>query len=91
MAQEYGDDLITITDEDGMEYELEILCSMEYNNETYLALVPSNSADDEEIEVSILKVVNENDEDMLVAVENQEELEAVYSAIMDKLYEEDEA
>lgn len=90
MAQEFGDDLITITDEDGVDYELEILCSMDYNNETYLALVPTNSDEETELEVSILKVINENDEDLLVAVENQEELEAVYSAIMDKLYEEEE-
>ncbi len=89
MAQEFGDDLITITDEDGVDYELEVLCSLDYNNETYLALVPSGSEEDTELEVSILKVINENDEDLLVAVENQEELEAVYSAMMDMLYEEE--
>lgn len=91
MAQEFGDDLITITDEDGVEYELEVLCSMEYNNETYLALVPTGSEEETELEVSILKAINEDGDDMLVAVENQEELEAVYSAMMDMLYEEEES
>ena len=47
MADEYGSDFMTIVDEDGTEYELEILTTLEYNGCTYLAVT---AADDEEAE-----------------------------------------
>ena len=88
---EYGSDFITITDEDGKEYELEVLSTLEYNGETYLAVVPAAESQDElELEVSILKSVEEDGEQLLCGIEDEEELEAVYSLMMDSLYEEDE-
>ena len=89
MANEYGSDFMTIIDEDGTEYELEVLSTLEYNGETYLAVTPATD-EDVELEVSILKSVEEDGEPILCAIENEEELEAVYSLIMDQLYEEDE-
>ena len=41
MSNEYGSDFITIQDEDGAEYVLEILSTLEYNGFTYLAVVPA--------------------------------------------------
>ncbi len=90
MSNEYGSDFMTIVDEDGTEFELEILSTLEYNGQTYLAVTPANMEDDEDIEVSILKSVEENGEPILCAIEDEEELEAVYSLIMDELYEENE-
>lgn len=89
MADEYGSDFITIVDEDGTEFELEVLSSIEYNGETYLAVTLAGS-EDEDLEVSILKSVEEDGEPILCAVEDEAELEAVYNLIMDQLYEEDE-
>lgn len=90
MADNYGSDFITIVDEDGTEYELEVLSTLEYNGETYLAVVPAGAGDEEELEVSILKNVEEDGETILSAIEDEAELEAVYDLIMDSLYEEDE-
>lgn len=92
MADEYGSDFMTIMDEDGTEFELEILASLEYNGFTYLAVIPAVDADEEaDLEVSILKSVEEEDgESTLCAIEDQQELETVYQLIMDQLYEEDE-
>ena len=90
MSNEYGSDFMTIVDEDGTEYELEILSTLEYNGETYLAVTPATDDDTQELEVSILKSVDEDGEPILCAIEDEEELEAVYSLIMDQLYEEDE-
>ena len=88
---QYGSDFITIVDEDGTEYELEVLSSLEYNGETYLAVIPAGDTQDEfQLEVSILKSVDEDGESILCAVEDQQELQAVYDLIMDSLYEEDE-
>ena len=58
----------------------------------YLALVPAGSGDDEaeDLEVSILKSVEENGEEFLEAIEDDAELEAVYSALMDLIYEDEE-
>lgn len=87
MADEYGSDFITIVDEDGTEFELEVLTSVEYNGETYLAVTLAVS-EDADLEVSILKSVEEDGEPILCAVEDEAEAEAVYNLIMDQLYEE---
>ena len=86
----YGSDFITISDDDGKDYELEVLSTLEYNGETYLAVVPAEESQDElELEVSILKSVEEEGEPYLCAIEDEAELEAVYSLLMGSLYEED--
>ena len=90
MSDEFGSDFITIVDEDGTEYELEVLTSLEYNGETYLAGIPAVDADEEAVlEFSILKSVEVDGESILCAIEDAEELEAVHSLMMDSLYEEE--
>lgn len=82
---------MTIVDDDGTEYELEVLSTLEYNGFTYLAVVPAVDADEDvDLEVSILKSVPEGDEDILCAIEDEQELQTVYQLIMEQLYEEDE-
>ena len=88
---QYGSDFLTIVDDDGNEFELEVLSTLEYNGNTYLAVIPAaESAETLELEVSILKSTEEDGEAILSVIEDQEELEAVYDLIMDSLYEEDE-
>lgn len=88
---QYGSDFITITDEDGQEYELEVLSTLEYNGETYLAVVPAGESLDElQLEVSILKSVEEDGESILCTIDDEQELEAVYDLLMDSLFEQDE-
>ena len=89
MADEYGSDFITIVDEDGTEFELEVLYSIEYNGDTYLAVTLAGS-EDEDLQVSILKSVEEDGEPILCAVEDEIELETVYNLIMAELYEEED-
>ena len=92
MAEEYGSDFITIVDEDGTEFELEVLTTIEYNGITYLAVTPATDEKEEDLEISILKSVEEEGEEepLLCAIEDDNELEAVYNLIMEQLYEEDE-
>ena len=92
MENQFGSDYMTIVDEDGQEFELEVLSSLEWNGATYLAVIPAGSDEDEEsLEVSILKSVDEDGEAILCAIEDEEELQSVYDLIMDELYaEEDE-
>ena len=88
---QYGSDFITIVDDDGNEYELEVLSELEYDGSTYLAVIPAGESEEElQLEVSILKSTEEDGENILSAIEDEEELQAVYDLIMDSLYEEDE-
>ncbi|MGM9604568.1 MAG: DUF1292 domain-containing protein [Faecousia sp.] len=90
MADEYGSDFITIVDEDGTEYELEVLTTVEYNGESYLAVIPAPEGEEESsMEISILKSTDEDGEPLLCAIEDETELQAVYDLIMDSLYEEE--
>lgn len=89
--EDFGSDFITITDEDGVEYELEILSELEYEGKTYIAVIPAGADEEEgELEVSILRSDEEDGESILSAITDQEELEAVYSLMMEQLYEDDE-
>lgn len=92
MSEEFafGPDLVTLTDEDGQEYELEILSTVEYNGTVYYALTPADADEDEELEVNILKAVEEDGEEILVAVEDEDELETVYAMLLEAAYEETE-
>lgn len=93
MEDQYGSDFITIVDEDGTEYELEVLSTLEYNGETYMAVVPASTGEEGEelqLEVSILKSTEEDGEPLLTAIEDEDELKAVYDLIMDELYEDEE-
>lgn len=90
MSELFGDDYITITDEDGVEYELEVLCSVEYQGCTYLGVCPAETEEDAELEVSVLKVVMEDGEEILEAVTDEEELAAVYELLLDEYEEESE-
>lgn len=91
MADEYGSDFITIVDEDGTEYELEVLNTVEYNGVSYLAVIPADNGEaDADLEISILKSIEEDGEPLLCAIEDEEELQAVYELVMDSLYEEED-
>ena len=91
MEDQYGSDFMTIVDEDGTEFELEVLSTLEYNGASYLAVVPAGESLEElELEVSILKSVEEDGESVLSIIEDEQELQTVYDLIMDSLYEEEE-
>ena len=93
MMDDFGSDFLTIVDEDGTEYELEVLTTVEYNGCSYLAVIPADDSQLElsQLEVSILKSVEEDGEPILCAIEDPLELEAVNTLIMDSLYEESES
>ena len=89
MADHYGSDFMTIVDEDGEEFELKVLTTLDYNWCSYLAVI-SAGEEDTNLEISILKSVEEDGEAILCAIEDEAELETVYQLIMDTLYDESE-
>ena len=91
MENQFGSDFITITDDDGNEFELEVLSTLEYNGASYLAVIPAAESQEElQLEVTILKSLEEDGESILCVIEDEAELQAVYDLLMDSLYEEDE-
>ena len=90
MEDIYGSDFITIVDEDGTEFELEVLYTAEYEGNTYHAVILAGAEDEQRLDVSILKSVEDDGEPILCAVEDEDELERVYNYIMDALYEQEE-
>ncbi len=90
MRDTYGSDFLTIADDDGTEYELEILSSLDYNGATYLAVLPAAvPGQPEDLQVSILKSVEEGTETILTTVDDEQELETVHMLLIDQLYEEE--
>ena len=86
MADQYGSDFITITDDEGTEYELEVLSTVEYNGASYIAAVPAS----EELkpEVILLKSIEEDGETILCVIEDEHELDAVNELIMESLFQD---
>ena len=56
-------DIVTFSDEDGNEYDLEVIDYFSYEDEMYALLVDPTAAEDEEaeVEVYIMKTVTEGD------------------------------
>ncbi|MEG0833677.1 MAG: DUF1292 domain-containing protein [Oscillospiraceae bacterium] len=83
-------DLITLTDEDGVEHTFEIVDTLEKDNESYMALVTSSENPDEYLEddgnLIIMKVVGEEDgEDILATIDDDDEFEKISEIFMDRL------
>lgn len=94
MSEEFGPDFISITDEDGNEFELEHVDTIEYNGQIYMAFFPADtgeeSGDEEDSGLIILKVVDVDGEEQLSTLDSEEELEAVYDKFMELIFEEDD-
>ena len=88
----YGDDSITITDEEGNSYELEKLSEedIEYQGRVYRAFLPVGENEDEIYEMILFRIVEEDGEEILETIDDEDEMEAVYEIFMDRLFEEDE-
>lgn len=87
---EYGDDFITITDEDGTEYELEHLDTIEFEGKEYMAFLPVGEDEDDNYEMILFRVVEEEGEEVLEIIDDEEELERVYEKFMEQLFADDE-
>jgi uncharacterized protein YrzB (UPF0473 family) len=91
MSESYGSDFITITDDDGNEFELEHLDTIEYKGALYMAFLPANmDENDEDYGMVILKVVQENGEEILATVDDDLEMEGVYNTFMEQLFADEE-
>lgn len=89
--EEYGPDFITLTDDEGNEFELEHLGTLNYNNTVYMSFVPADmDEDDEDFGLILLKVVEKDGEELLADIDDEEELNTVYEQFMETLFEDED-
>ena len=82
MLQEEESNLLTLTDENGVETTFEYLDCVEYQGKEYLVLIPDDE-DADEIVILEIEPVDEENENYL-AVEDEATLEAVYEIFKER-------
>ena len=102
MEDNFGPDFITVTDEDGNDFELELVDTLEHKGITYYAMFPAVEedeatgqpqdvdADDEEYGLVIMKAIEENGEELLSTLDSDEELDEVYELFMERFFQDEE-
>ncbi len=91
MSEEYGPDFVSVTDDEGNEFELEHLGTLEHNGRQYMAFVPADmDEDDEDFGLILLRVIEEDGEQLLADIDDEAELNAVYEQFMEELFEDEE-
>ena len=96
MSEDFGPNFITLTDEDGNEFELELLDTIDYKDKQYMAFLPADmDEDDPDYGMIILEALEEENGDQYFgSVDDEALLAEVYDYFMEQLFsdeDEDEA
>ena len=67
-------DRVTLTDEDGVEKDFDIIGTLELDGNTYVALIAAEEDTDEYV---ILKMIEENGEEILITIADDDEFSRV--------------
>lgn len=91
MSEEYGPDIVSVVDDDGVEHTFEELDRIETDKGRYVALLPvyDEVADvlDDDGELIILKVEEEGEETYLAPIEDDAEFDEVGEIFEERLSE----
>ena len=94
MSEDFGPNFITLTDEDGNEFELEYIDALEVDGQTYMAFFPVVEEGEEENEdeygLIILKSETVDGEEMLANVVDEDEINEVYDLFMEQILSDEE-
>lgn len=96
MAEDFGPDIITLLDDDNNEHEFELIDELEYENELYYALYPTenNKFLVDDAGYYIFRVIDLDGEDQLEEVEDNELLNVLAEIFEERFnesfFEEDE-
>lgn len=91
IPEEYEDvDLLTLTDEEGVEHEFEVADDLELDGMHYVALIPNPASDDELLaedgNLVIMKYgVDEGGEEFLALIEDDDEFFKVSDMFLERL------
>ncbi|MBQ6023883.1 MAG: DUF1292 domain-containing protein [Clostridia bacterium] len=88
---DYGPDIVTVIDEDGVEHEFEVLDRIETDDSKYVAMIPVFSGEEELLddsgELIILRAIEENDETVLEPIEDEDEFNEIGQIFEERLSE----
>ncbi len=92
MSEEFGSDFITIVDDDGKEFELEVLDTMDYNGQSYVAFLPADmDENDPDYGIIILRsVVDANGDELFESIDDDDELDDVYEHFSVLLFDDED-
>ena len=92
MSEDFGPNFITLTDEDGNEFELEYIDALELDGQTYMAFFPAVEEDaaEEDLGLVILKSIMVDGEEQLSTLDSDEELNRVYDLFMEQILSDEE-
>ena len=92
MSKEYGNDYITLVDDDGQEFELEVIETMDYNGERYTAFLPADmDENDPDYGFVILRnVLDDNGDEVFDSIDDDAELDDVYEQFMELLFDDED-
>jgi uncharacterized protein YrzB (UPF0473 family) len=92
MSEEYGDSFVTMVDDNGEEFVLEMLESIDYKDATYTAFLPADlDENDPDYGLILLRnSVDENGEEVYDTIDDDEELNDVYEQFMRILFDDEE-
>ena len=85
MSEENKSNYVILTDEEGNEKEFEHIDTLEDTGPVYMAFIPAELNLEEEAEVVILKIVEEDGEELLASVDDEEENLRLYNLFMSRL------
>ena len=85
MSDEFGNDLVVLTDENGNEVELEHLDTVEYNDQVYMAFIPAEMKLEDSYELIIMKVEMDGNEEILVTLDDEDELGEMFQIFSERL------
>jgi uncharacterized protein YrzB (UPF0473 family) len=78
-------DRVTLTDEEGVEREFDIIGTLQMDGNDYFALVAVDGNEDEYI---VLKAIEEDGEEVLVTIDDDDEFDRVADAFDNEMMEE---
>lgn len=91
MSEEYGNNIVSVLDDEGNEHQFELLDAIETDEGRYVALLPiyteAEAAIEDDGELVILEVVNDNGDDLLVPIEDDDMFETIAEAFEERLSE----
>ncbi|MBQ3482186.1 MAG: DUF1292 domain-containing protein [Oscillospiraceae bacterium] len=92
MSEEYGDNFVTMVDENGEEFVLELLESIDYKNATYTAFLPADmDENDPDYGLVLLRnAVDENGDEVYDTIDDEDELNDVYEQFMRILFDDED-
>lgn len=91
MSENFGNDFVTIVDDEGNEFELEMVDTIDYEGHSYAAFLPTDmDEDDPDYGLIILRIFeDENGDELFESVDDDNELQQVYEAFMTVFEAED--